>query len=127
MRKFTKKPELAFIVIPGIGRVADNRILEGDNLAKFAPSLLVEVLPNEKAAPPAVIVPPPPPEPVKPIISAPEPEGTLTEVLPDEAKPLVETEPAPAPDPDSTPPASAAREEKAKSKPAPAPRKGGRK
>lgn len=68
MRRFKKKPELAFAVIPGLGRISDDRVIEGDQFAKFAPSLLVEVLPaavpvSAKSAPkppPAVIVPPPP-------------------------------------------------------------------
>lgn len=70
MRRFKKKPELSFVVIPGVGRVSDDRVLEGDQFAKFAPSILVEVLPVPSAplkepAPvvsrPVVLVPPPPP------------------------------------------------------------------
>lgn len=51
MRTFKKKPELRFVVLPGIGRVDTDRLLEGDHLAKFVPSLLVEVPALEPASP----------------------------------------------------------------------------
>jgi hypothetical protein len=49
MRRFKKKPELGFVVIPGLGRVTGDTVLEGDQYAKFCPSLLVEVLDGTKA------------------------------------------------------------------------------
>lgn len=42
MAKYRKKPELGSVYVPGVGRVTDDRVLEGD-LAKFVPALLVEV------------------------------------------------------------------------------------
>ena len=84
MRRFKKKPELSFVVIPGLGRISDDRVLEGDQYAKFAPSILVEVLPAP-AAPlkepaPAVLIPPPPPP-----VTAPAPvptRATMNEAFP---------------------------------------------
>jgi hypothetical protein len=70
MRRFKKRPEVGFIVLPGLGRITDNsRIFEGDQFAKFCPSVLVELpadelpAPRKSAPPPAVIIPPPPPPP----------------------------------------------------------------
>lgn len=82
MRRFQKRPDVTFAIIPGVGRLDGQRILEGDQYAKFAPSLLVEIPAGPDAAPltepkptapgpapmrevrpraPTVIVPPPPP------------------------------------------------------------------
>ena len=84
MRKFTLKPELSFAVIPGTGRVAPKQVLEGEQFARFVPSLLVELLEEPKAAavvpPPApkkvLEAPPPPPAPVlvEAPVSKPEPK-----------------------------------------------------
>jgi len=43
MRRYTKKPGLAVCMIPGAGRVRDGQILEGDEFARYCPSVLVEV------------------------------------------------------------------------------------
>lgn len=81
MRRFQKKPDVTFVFIPGVGRVAEGRVLEGDEFAKFVPSLLVEVpnassvpgglvltevlpvpdAPDLTPKPPVVLIPPPPP------------------------------------------------------------------
>ena len=70
MRRFQKKPEVTFAVIPGVGRLGAGQILEGDHFAKFVPSLLVELpaLTATAPTPPAVIVLPaePPPAPTAP-------------------------------------------------------------
>lgn len=42
MKKYRKVPELHVIFLPGIGRVADSRLLEG-NLQQYVPSMLNEV------------------------------------------------------------------------------------
>lgn len=62
MRKFTLKPDLSFAVIPGTGRIVPKQVLEGEQYARFVPSLLVELLEEPKAAPP--VPPPPPPAPL---------------------------------------------------------------
>jgi hypothetical protein len=75
MRRFQKKPELTLAVIPGVGRVAAGQVLEGDQYARFVPSLLVEIpalptappaptAPPEVKAPPVLVPPPPEPSPV---------------------------------------------------------------
>lgn len=77
MRRFRKKPDVTFVVIPGAGRVNEGMVLEGDEYAKFVPSLLVEI-PAAPAAPvltepvapkltPKVTVPPPAPPPAPPV------------------------------------------------------------
>lgn len=76
MKRFKKKPELSFVVIPGVGRVDGDRILEGDEFAKFCPSLLVELPPQATAVAPAEVpaprkAPPPPPAPA-PVAAPPE-------------------------------------------------------
>ena len=58
MAKYRKRSDLSTVYVPGVGRVADDRVLEGD-LARFVPTLLVEVADAAPAEPP-----PPPPEPV---------------------------------------------------------------
>ena len=51
MRRFVKKPEATFVVIPGVGRINEGRVLEGEDFAKFVPSLLVELLEEPAPAP----------------------------------------------------------------------------
>jgi hypothetical protein len=64
MRKFTLKPGLSFAVIPGTGRVSPKQVLEGEQYARFVPSLLAEVLVEPAPiAPPLVVRPPPLPAP----------------------------------------------------------------
>lgn len=70
-RKFRKRPELHSCALPGIGVVPEGKILEGDEYAKFCPSLLVEVPESEVVKVAAPSPPPPPPPPPKP---APKPE-----------------------------------------------------
>jgi len=53
MRRFKKKPELTFVLIPGVGLVKGEEILAGDKYARFCPSLLVE-LPAETAPMPVL-------------------------------------------------------------------------
>lgn len=42
-RRFKKKTGLGSIFLPGLGKIADERVLEGDDLAKFVPALLEEI------------------------------------------------------------------------------------
>lgn len=108
MRKFIKKPDITFAVIPGVGRLAEGQVLEGDQYAKFVPSLLVELL-SEPAAAPAVA----PPAPERTVEAPPPPSAPI--LLGDksvaEAQVLVEKQPEPKPSPKPAP------------KPAPAPAK----
>ena len=43
MRRFQKRPDVTFAFIPGVGRLGAGQVLEGDEYAKFSPSLLVEI------------------------------------------------------------------------------------
>lgn len=52
MAKFRKKSELGSVYVPGVGRVTDDRVLEGD-FARFVPALLVEVTDDVSAPAPA--------------------------------------------------------------------------
>src|SRR4051812_16141946 len=64
MDRFILKAGLSVVFLPGIGRVAANQVLEGEQFRRFVPLFLVEapvaVIP---ANPPDVIIPPAPPEP----------------------------------------------------------------
>jgi len=53
MRRFKKKPELTYVLIPGFGMVKGDMLLTGDQYAKFCPALLVEVLEVAHAPVPA--------------------------------------------------------------------------
>jgi len=53
MRRFKKKPELTYVLIPGIGMVKGDAILTGDQYAKFCPALLVELPAESASKPPA--------------------------------------------------------------------------
>jgi len=71
-RKFRKRPDLHMVVIPGVGRIRDYQVIEGDAYARYVPHLLEEV-PETPSAPP----PPPPPPP-----SAPPPPPAVAAVMP---------------------------------------------
>lgn len=102
MRRFQKRPELAFAVIPGIGRITAGQILEGDHLAKFVPSLLVEI-PAAPAAP-ALVEPKPAPKPA-PKASSPKPPAVL---VPPPPPPAPTPVPQPSAPPRAAPPATMA-------------------
>lgn len=95
-RKFKKNPSMTMVYVPGFGRLMGDTIIEGDQYARFAPAILVEVaeadLPKVPAPPLAAVevpaplpLPPPPPPPPAPASTPPEvdssqaqSQGTLT-------------------------------------------------
>lgn len=52
-RKFRKKSDLVMIFLPGLGRVTHDEVIEGDQYAKYVPSLLVEVEVADQAEAPS--------------------------------------------------------------------------
>jgi hypothetical protein len=57
MPKYMKHPDLSHCLIPGVGRVKEGQILEGD-YARFTPDLLVEIPENALPTPePAELLP----------------------------------------------------------------------
>lgn len=44
MRKFRKRSDKDMVIVPGVGPVRDDRVFEGDQYAKFCPSVLEEVV-----------------------------------------------------------------------------------
>lgn len=73
-RKFKKNPSMTMVYVPGFGRLMGDTIIEGDQYARFAPAILVEVA---EADVPKPVVPPPLPPP-----SAPAPEPVAEVVAP---------------------------------------------
>lgn len=71
MAKFQKRPDLGSIYVPGVGRVTDARVLEGD-FDRFVPSLLVRMSDDAAPAPTRAPAPAPASPPVR------ESEPTLT-------------------------------------------------
>jgi hypothetical protein len=43
MKKYKKNPFISVAFVPGIGHLPEGMILEGDEYAKYAPSVLVEI------------------------------------------------------------------------------------
>jgi hypothetical protein len=85
-RKFKKRADLGMVFVPGVGHVRNDQVLEGDQWARFCPSLLVEVLDQDreptvkvKSSPPPKAAPPPPPPPAPEPEPEPEPEEPLTD------------------------------------------------
>lgn len=52
MRRFRKKDEFQIIMIPSDGMIADDRVLVGDQYAKYHPVLLDELEPETERLPP---------------------------------------------------------------------------
>ena len=50
-RRFRKRDDLHKVIIPGVGLVRDNQILEGDRWGQFVPTYLVELLDSTPTAP----------------------------------------------------------------------------
>jgi hypothetical protein len=57
-RKFKKNPSMTMVYVPGFGRLMGDTIIEGDQYARFAPAILVEVA--EADLPKPAALPPPP-------------------------------------------------------------------
>jgi hypothetical protein len=72
MRRFQKKPDVTFAFIPGVGRVGAEQVLEGEQYARFVPSLLVE-LPALSTPAPAASAPVAPSPKVTPVVVVPPP------------------------------------------------------
>lgn len=43
MKKYKKNPFISVAFVPGVGHLPEGAILEGDQWAKYAPSVLVEI------------------------------------------------------------------------------------
>jgi hypothetical protein len=52
MRRFKKRDNLNLVVLPGIGRLRNDQVLEGDEWARYCPQCLVEIL--DSTSPPLV-------------------------------------------------------------------------
>ena len=87
MSSYSLKPGLTQVFLPGVGRVTPGMTITGDNLQRFVPQFLVEVV---EVAPAVIILPVPEPEPEpEPVVapkvvpapkaSAPVPESPKTE------------------------------------------------
>lgn len=92
MAKYQKRPDLGSVYVPGVGRVTDARVLDG-NFDRFVPSLLVR-MPDEAApAPTRAPVRTPAPAPAEPPVR--ESEPTLTMNVKEQAALVDATKPNP--------------------------------
>lgn len=74
MAKYRKRAELGSVYVPGVGRVTDDRLLDGD-YARFVPALLVEV--SDVPAPARAPVEPPTKKSEPTMVMAPEKQAEL--------------------------------------------------
>ncbi len=96
-KRFVLRAGLHVAMIPGLGRVKQGFVVEGEQYARFVPSILTEILDSAPVAAPVatilvepapILPPPPPPEPL--VAEMPEPVAApLLEEIPMEEKPKV--------------------------------------
>lgn len=81
-RYFKKNPSMTAVYVPGFGRLMGDTVIEGDQYARFVPSILVEVeapAPVPAKAPPAPAPPPPAPAPAPAPAPEPPPADALSQ------------------------------------------------
>lgn len=89
MRRFKKRAKFHMIILPGHGRVSDDRVFEGDEYARYYPALLEELPAKAPTVVVSKVVEEPKPEP--PVEKNPEtiPEPLRVIVDEDKAEPTM--------------------------------------
>ena len=85
MSSYSLKPGLTQVFLPGVGRVTPWMTITGDNLQRFVPQFLVEVV---EVAPVVITLPEPEPEP-EPVVApkvVPAPKASAPAPVPESPK-----------------------------------------
>jgi hypothetical protein len=76
-KRYRKRSDVSYVILPGVGRVQDSRVLDYEGLARYCPTFLEEV---EEEAPPPKRAPPSPEEPPEKKEEPPEKKEEATKV-----------------------------------------------